>query len=250
MLRVSETELGTAEADWLGCDELLGAPRLDLVGPERLVVVAPHPDDEILGAGGLMRAAQRRGIAVEIVAVTDGEASHPGSAWTGAHLAARRRAESSAALARLGVTDPTVHRLSVPDGGVADYERELAAALRWLLDPSTWCVATWRRDGHPDHDATGRAAADASWSAGARLLEYPIWAWHWATPTDGLPLDRAACLALDSVTQRAKRRAIAEFVSQIRPLGDEPADRVVLPPAVRARFERPFETFLTDGEAP
>jgi LmbE family N-acetylglucosaminyl deacetylase len=42
--------------------------------------------------------------------------------------------------------------------------------------------APWRHDGHPDHDAAGRAATIASAAAGAPLLQYLVWAWHWADP--------------------------------------------------------------------
>jgi hypothetical protein len=49
----------------------------------RVVVVAPHPDDEIIGSGALLSALSRRGIPIVLIAVTDGEASHPHSShWT------------------------------------------------------------------------------------------------------------------------------------------------------------------------
>ena len=41
--------------------------------PVPTVVVAPHPDDETLAAGGLIAALTSRGIPVTVVAVTDGE---------------------------------------------------------------------------------------------------------------------------------------------------------------------------------
>ena len=50
---------------------------LSLEGISRLVVVAAHPDDETLGAGGLIATAARLGCAVDIVCATDGEHSHP-----------------------------------------------------------------------------------------------------------------------------------------------------------------------------
>ena len=40
----------------------------------RLLVLAPHPDDEVLGAAGMIDAAVRRGAAVRVVVATDGEA--------------------------------------------------------------------------------------------------------------------------------------------------------------------------------
>ena len=56
------------------------APLEALVGDKGLVVVAPHPDDESLGCGGLIAEARRLGRAVRLVVVTDGCGSHTHSA--------------------------------------------------------------------------------------------------------------------------------------------------------------------------
>jgi LmbE family N-acetylglucosaminyl deacetylase len=112
------------------------------------------------------------------------------------------------------------------------------------------CVATWRHDGHPDHDATGRAAAEATAATSARLVEYPIWAWHWATSSRDLPIARTGRLTLRAAERRAKTYAIDAFTSQLHRLGTDPADRAVLPPSVRRRFERPDETYFVDGGGP
>ncbi|HEX8933703.1 MAG TPA: hypothetical protein VF788_05850 [Pseudonocardiaceae bacterium] len=53
-----------------------------------------------------------------------------------------------------------------------------------LLDENSWCLATWARDGHPDHEAAGRSAASATGHTGAQRLSFPVWAWHWAQPAD------------------------------------------------------------------
>src|SRR5690606_38092378 len=53
-----------------------GIPALD--GP--LLVIAPHPDDETLGCGGVIALATCRNVRVHTVFVTDGGASHPNSA--------------------------------------------------------------------------------------------------------------------------------------------------------------------------
>jgi LmbE family N-acetylglucosaminyl deacetylase len=237
---------GTPEQTWrawraMGAWPVIG---VDAViageGGARPLVVAAHPDDEVLGAGGLLA---RIGDA-EIVAVTDGEASHPGSlAVDRGELAARRRRETEEALRRLGVGRPVVHRLGQPDGAVD--EVALTGVLCELLGPDRWCVATWRLDGHPDHEAVGRAAARACRARGARLLEYPVWTWHWARPGDErVPWQRCRRLPLSPAEQAAKRDAVAAFESQIRPLGPDPADAAVLPPEVLARFDRPFEVFF------
>ncbi len=202
-------------------------------------MVAPHPDDEILGVAGLMATVG----GADLVAVTDGEASHPGSTvYTRDGLADLRRAETAEALSRLGVRGE-VYRLGQPDGGID--ENAVTDALIGLLTPGRWCLATWREDGHPDHESVGRAAARACAATGARLLEYPIWTWHWAAPDDPrVPWDRAVRVDLAPAAAAAKAGALAAFPSQTEPLGPGPADAAILPPHVLARFTRPFEVLF------
>lgn len=231
---------GTDEETWLGWQPVAAWPALALDPADPPLVVAPHPDDEILGVGGLLAMLG----AADVFAVTDGEASHPGSTvYTARALAGVRREETDAALFRLGLDPVLVHRLGQPDGGID--ETALTDALVPLLWTDRWCFATWRGDGHPDHEAVGRAAATACAETGARLVEYPVWMWHWARPDDPrVPWERARRIELSPAVRMRKRAAIAEFRSQVEPLGPEPGDAPVLPPAVLARFERPFETVL------
>jgi LmbE family N-acetylglucosaminyl deacetylase len=235
---------GTPESEWSSWPAPATWSELDLTDPPtRVVVVAPHPDDEVLGVGGLLTLLSRQGVAVVLVAVTDGEASHPGSPTLSPdQLRTCRADERLDALERLGVP-AEVRRLGLADGGVASGEAELGGALHELLEPDDWCLATWTGDGHPDHEAVGRAATSAAAVTGARLLEVPIWTWHWATPDDPrVPWDRARRVSLPPDAQAAKQRAVEAYRSQIAPLSADPADAAILPPPVLARLLRPYET--------
>lgn len=198
-------------------------PLLSLDDCPALVLVAAHPDDETLGLGGTAALLSTRGVMVQLVAVTDGEAAYAGDACRREELARLRRDELMAAADRLGLPKPLFFR--IPDGDVAAHERWLAARLAAVLagfDGAIWCAATWRGDGHPDHEATGRAAAAAAKDAGAVLLEYPIWMWHWATPDDdAVPWHRARRVPLTAPETAAKKAAIACFSSQLYG-GDQP----------------------------
>lgn len=157
----------TSEGQWH--DVVTGLPELHLgVGP--VVVAAPHPDDETLAVGGVLAHLAAMGCAVDIIAVTDGEASHPGLDG----LAAERIAEQTAALAALGI-DGRTHRLGLPDGRVADHVDAVTAALVAACTRDTTLLAPWAHDGHCDHDAVGRAAQRAAELTGARLLGYLVW---------------------------------------------------------------------------
>jgi LmbE family N-acetylglucosaminyl deacetylase len=239
------TDVGTPESDWQAWQP--GWAELDLTSPPpRAVVVPPHPDDEVLGVGGLLVRLRELGTELTVVAVTDGDASHPGSPTLApAELARQRIAEQSAALAELGLGDVPIHRAGLGDGRVSGQENALADLIAPLLTPGAWVLTTWREDRHPDHEATGRAAALAAGRIGARLVEYPVWTWHWAVPEDPrVPWARARSVTLPSGVQEAKRRAVEHYGSQIAPLSEHPADAAVLTPGSLARLLRSTETVL------
>jgi len=238
---------GTPELAWRRFDGLRTLAPLPLPlasRPSRWVVVAPHPDDEVLGCGGLLALMARAGHEVVVVGVSDGEAAFPGSAvWTPTVLARRRRIERSQGLHRLGLPDAALS-LALPDGAVARHEAALEARLRELLRDGDTLLATWRLDGHPDHEAAGRAAAVVAAERGCRLWEYPVWMWHWAAPDDArVPWGRMRRLELDGDACERKVRAIAAHTSQLAGVPSESRE-AVLPDWALARLLRPFEVFI------
>ncbi|WP_168929444.1 bifunctional PIG-L family deacetylase/class I SAM-dependent methyltransferase [Nocardioides sp. GY 10113] len=214
-----------------------------------LVVVAAHPDDESLGAGGLVATAAARGQRITLVLATAGEGSHPRSpTHTPGMLAAVRRAEADAALAQLAPGARLVF-LGQQDGSVADGEDALVAALVdeiGLAGADTLVVAPWRGDGHPDHEAAGRAAAAAARRTDARLVEYPIWWWHWGTPEEA-PWHLLRRLPLAPEARRRRDRAVAAHRSQVRPLSVAPGDEALLSERVLAHFRGGSEHFVVDS---
>lgn len=236
----------TPEEHWRAEITRRDPPELKLGEHRRLVVLAAHPDDETLGAGGLIHLAGQRGWRVDVVVATAGEASHPDSRTHPPHrLAAIRRDEVEQAVRALHPA-ARLHQLDYPDGQVADHEAELCAEVVRLIDldgATTLLAAPWRADRHPDHEAAGRAAATACARTDATLLEYPIWLWHWGVPDD-VPWSRLRRLDLPPAARRAKAHAAAQHVSQTRPLTDEPGDETLLPAPILARFERDTELFV------
>lgn len=237
---------GTPWADWQYSTRLAHTPWISggQLCPEgcRLVVVAPHPDDEILTSGGLLSTFRGREHDVLMISVTDGEASHPDSRhWSKQRLREQRPQESRDALQRLGLDVDAIgwQRLGLKDSAVARDETVLVNQLCQLLTPTDRLLTTWRGDGHCDHEAAGRACAEAAQECRVQLLEVPVWAWHWATPEDPrLPWSRARRLELDEDSQRRKRHAIAAHVSQVQGDAGQPP---VLSPVILQCLLQPFE---------
>jgi LmbE family N-acetylglucosaminyl deacetylase len=225
---------GTPESRWRDWPGLAALPVLDIARWRNAVIVAAHPDDEVLGVGGLMALLADRGVRLRLVAVTDGEASHPH--LPGQEIAARRIAESAAALKHIGAVETV--RLGLPDSGVR--EEELQGMLPDLVEGFDVCLAPWEKDVHCDHEATGRAAS----ACGIEVWQFPIWTWHWARPADPeLPWDRAVRVPLPPAVADRKQAAIDCFTSQF----EEPEP--ILPPGILAHFARPQEVLFRDARA-
>ena len=228
---------GTAEEVWASWPELSRLPVAHPRAWRSVVVVAAHPDDEILGVGGTMALLAAGGARLRLIAVTDGEGSHP--AADPAAIGRTRAEESAAALDRLGARNIEVVRLRLPDTGLAAREGELADILREQCGGFEVCLAPWEGDAHADHEAAGRAAR----RAGQNVLTYPIWMWHWAQPGDQrVPWRRASQVVLPGDVAARKQAAIQAFTSQLtdREGGAGP----VITPGVVAHFTRRHEVLL------
>ncbi len=243
---------GTAADSWRQDPRWGKAPTLELANGEgpftRLVVVAAHPDDESLGAAGLIATAHDAGLAVYVVLLTAGEASHPESPTVSRHqLATQRLTEAQNALDILAPGAPLVF-LGAPDGAVSNDESAVTTSLVELIGDGrqTLLVAPWREDGHPDHEAAGRAAVAAARRTGARVAQYPIWMWHHRS-IDAAPWDEFVQLELDPDVADRKARAIQAHISQVRPLSGRAGDEVLLSETFIAHFSSPVEHFVMDG---
>jgi LmbE family N-acetylglucosaminyl deacetylase len=201
----------------------------------RVLVVAPHPDDETLGAGGLIAALCDRGGEVLVAAVTDGERAYLDEP----KLAEVRRQEQREALAVLGVESDKIHRFQLPDSDVASCEEELAYRLTPLVTANTYILAPWGADYHPDHEACGRVAKQIAATTGATLISYLFWTWHRGTTADLVGLQLAA-FALTTELLSTKLRALSRYRSQLVHPSGEP----ILPDTLLAPAKRSFEVFV------
>jgi LmbE family N-acetylglucosaminyl deacetylase len=115
-------------------------PQLSLAGVHSLLVVAPHPDDESLGAGGLVQGALAQGIQAHVVVVTNGDGQEIAPVALGMEMipdtadfvaiGERRQKESLAALQKLGLPPSAAFYLSYPDRGTKPM---------WLADWNSGC---------------------------------------------------------------------------------------------------------------
>lgn len=224
-----------------------------LDGVRRIVVVAAHPDDETLGAGGLMATATAASIPLDVLVLTAGEGSHPHSPTHSRDMVSRLRAEETyRAAAALGLKDESVSLSRLPDGQLADHLDEITAMIvehigRLASAGEVLVVAPYRRDGHPDHETAGVAAAAAAHRTDAVLWEYPIWFRHQHTP-DELTAGRLRTLPLTPAARAAKGLAIEAHHSQTSALSDQPGDEAILQPDFLQHFAGPEVELFMHGD--
>ncbi len=248
MVTFDSRDRGTGADAWRRSDTLLAAPAADDRPFSSLLVVAAHPDDETLMAGGLIARFARSGRPVTVVIASDGEASHPNSPTHGPEeLAAIRAAEVATAVARLAPA-ATLVRLELPDGEIARHEDVVADAVRSRVSDGTLVVSTWEGDGHPDHEAVARAArgalADPRTAAASAHWQAPIWLWHWGDGEDGATLPPLARIALSPGERAAKTAAAEQYPSQTAPLSERAGDEALLSPEVLEHFAGDTEFFV------
>ena len=146
-----------------------------LPAAQRVLVIAPHPDDEIFGCGGAIALYRQRETQVQVLVLTDGVALSSDAERQ--QLAATRVAETQKALAVLGVAD--VQFWALEDRSLVHHE-DLRQRLHQAMCGMDLVIAPSYAEIHPDHAAAGYAVCDAirQWSdkngAAPNLLLYEV----------------------------------------------------------------------------
>jgi len=183
-------------------------------GAERVIVLAPHMDDETIGCGGTLALHVRAGGTVTVVFLTDGR--HGGgpevrrlkgdvlhAAET--RLVATRKAEARAALHKLGVKGMSF--LDIEDGTL-EQNAEAAARLRTILEAERpdLVYVPYFLEQHPDHYAASAILVEATrgMALSIQCLGYEVWT----------PLFPNCVVKIDEVVE-LKKAALTEYRSQL-----------------------------------
>jgi LmbE family N-acetylglucosaminyl deacetylase len=232
-------------------------PRGDLRAWRSTVIVAPHPDDEALGCGGLIRLLTEARQTVRVVFVSDGAMSHPDSRdYPYDQRVALREAEAREATGILGVPADRVIFFRLPDTQVprewderfaSTTDRIVRQLVEWRVDT---LVVPWRRDPHGDHRGSWELFRTAARRHDGKLrwIEYPVWMWE-ATNTVDLPRpDEMIAWKLDVVDQLdRKEEAIRAHRSQwAGVIADDPSG-FQLTDGMIGHFLRPAELYFEDA---
>ena len=230
----------------------------------RLLVLAPHPDDETLACGAVIARALANAADVTVVVATDGRYSQDDI--DPSRMSEIRRSEFHAATKLLGLPPSQIEWWGFEDSKLSSLHGEMVSRIQRMIslhEPTT-VIAPWARDTHPDHAALGQATRAATAASQITRMEYVVWAWtqprrlvkstwlNWlqASKTFKSPgllrFHRPVFVRAESFLI-AKSQALACYRSQLGPS----AVSIGLPPGVGAldsrflkRFLRPRELFL------
>jgi LmbE family N-acetylglucosaminyl deacetylase len=225
----------------------------DAFGPGPWLLIAPHDDDFILGAGLLLLAAQGQGVRVHVAVATDGSLGYVRPEER-AGLVGTRERELSLASQQLGLPAAQLHRLDFPDGGLIAHQgcrgpdqpdslaQRLVTLLRAVRPRSVFVCAP--EDVHPDHRVCAMESEIACvWAASQIWLErgvpipepqrfhYAVYA-PFAGPPDvqlalepgalGVKLGALRCFesqgVIDPMIERLKQAGAYEYFQRARSL--------------------------------
>lgn len=180
----------------------------------RWLVLAPHPDDETLGAGALIAHSASKGRLGAIVFLTNGTGSHPEGT---PRVAATRRSEARNAVGRLGgEAIPTIwmrwrdaHPHPVDSQAFARDAGRLAAMLRWHRIDAI--AVTDKSEAHCDHVAAYRLAEAALRKARRPIALFAYHVWSEAP-------SRARRIATPPMPAGRRRHALLAHRSQLSPV--------------------------------
>lgn len=184
---------------------------------KKVLVFAPHPDDEVIGCGGQICAHVAQGDEVGVVFMTNGEAGDLDV--SASELAALRKTEAETACKLLGVS--RLHWLGLPDGGIS-YQTQTISQIAELLRTTQPDIVygPHAQDAHTDHraayqliaEAINRAASSAfpmantsPWRV-ATWLSYEVWT----------PLTHPQFCVDITAHQQSKRAALGAYQSQLK----------------------------------
>jgi LmbE family N-acetylglucosaminyl deacetylase len=225
---------------------LRASPWTSRMRRSRWLVLAPHPDDETLGAGGLIARLAAEGHPAWVVFLTAGEASHVGSPqWPRERLAHTRKREAHRALGALRHPHGRVNHLAWQDGNppaaISPAFRRSCSFLIGLCRRHHIrnLATTWRGEDHCDHQAAFQLGRQVAFHLRGYVTVFQYLVWGWRDPLLSIQLCGFEAMTVDAAPQASLgRKAIRCHRTQISALVQDAAEAFRLPPDMIALATR------------
>ena len=187
--------------------------QLDISGYEKVLIISPHPDDEVFGCGGLMQSLVQAGKQVEVIIMSKGEAVHRPCCPNNEIIIVEARAGlTDAANGVLGIAPEHIHRLNFPDGDFASAigNKVLVSALGELIKviAPTEVFIPHPFENSPDHVAATQILESILQRLTIKTFYYCVWTWYHMPIYKILMLKYKNARLLRAVNRDAKNKAI------------------------------------------
>lgn len=184
-----------------------------------VLILAPHPDDEVFGCGGLIARLVAGDCMPHVVVLTGGEESHVNCCGTPkADIVGARRILTHQAAGELGLPAGNIHELNFADGKISGNrgpEYDKLKQLVTALNPQTILVPH-HGEGWPDHLAARELGIELA-PQGADVYEYCVWFWYYRQRH--LDWEQAYRLKMTSEEHNRKLAAINAYHNAFAPCG-------------------------------
>lgn len=187
---------------------------------DHILIIAPHPDDEVLGCGGLIQQAITHGKKVTVVILSDGAASHDGCCDATHETIARERRKLTLDTWNLfdGTSAPGLHFLNYPDGQIRQESPETDKLKRLIeeIAPDAIYVPNLH-ERFPDHLEAQRIILSVVTDPAVSIYEYCVWAWYF--DSWGLLGRKGRLCTLSKEQHDCKNRMIGSYMTPVAPCG-------------------------------
>ena len=202
----------------------LYSQRFDTLRFSKVLIISPHPDDEVFGCGGLMQSLVQAGRQVEVIIMSKGEAVHRDCCPDEENNIVQARAElTDVANGVLGIAPEQIHRLNFPDGDFASSRRD--DALITALDELIKAIAPTEvfiphpYENSPDHVAATQIVESILRHYPAKIFYYCVWTWYHMPLHKILKLKYKKARLLRVANREAKNKAIDIYIDNSAPCG-------------------------------
>ena len=210
-----------------------------------VMVLAPHPDDEVFGCAGLMARALKEGKDVHVAVMSGGAGSHRGCCGTDEQaIVCNRRKLTVNACRLLGLDSDRILFLDFKDGAIGEDDTENMDRLKEFVrqvNPDNVFVPH-NGEGWADHLATRRIGLALA-PEHAQVWEYCVWMWYYRQKS--LDWASARSLRMDKEEHARKLAAIREYTDPCAPCGNPWSG--VLPPLFVKANSTDTELFFKIG---
>ena len=202
----------------------LYSKKLDTSEYGKVLIISPHPDDEVFGCGGLMQSLVQDGKQVEVIIMSRGEAIHrrccPGDELS---VITVRTALTNAANDVLGIAPEHIHRLDFPDGFFSSSigNEALESVLGNLIESiaPTEVFIPHPYENSPDHVAATRLVEQVLRNHIGKVYYYCVWTWYHMPIYKILLLKYRNARLLRVADREAKNKAIDIYINNSAPCG-------------------------------